>query len=261
VTGARWGKSLCASMEACAALLEPCDESLGWLVAPTRDLVDRIFLRVVDTLKAKFPARIQSLDLRAQRIVVCNLGGGTSELRGKSADVSVSLLGEAVDFLIIDEAAKLKVEVWQNHLAQRLVDREGWVLFLSTPNGCNWLFDLYRQVKAGRDPGGEVWVSPSWENPHLDRSVIDAEKSRLPSDVFAQEYGGVFLGEELQPCLRCGNDRNGIGDAFFDFMVEGKGTCPDCGGYIHEDGVSMECGPGTDWNYVPNTTPSATDGS
>jgi hypothetical protein len=44
-------------------------------------------------------------------------------------------------------------------------------------------------------------------------------------------------------------------------MVEGKGTCPDCGGYIHEDGVSMECGPGTDWNYVPNTTPSATDGS
>jgi len=261
VCGSRWGKSMCAAMEACAALLEPRDQALGWIVGPTRDLVDRIFLRVVEAIKAHFPSRVLSLDLRAQRIVLCNLGGGTSELRGKSADVSVSLLGEAVDFLIIDEAAKLKVEVWQNHLAQRLVDRRGWVLFLSTPNGCNWLFDLYRQVKAGRDLDGEVWVSPSWENPHLDKEVIDAEKARLPADVFAQEYGGVFLGEELQPCLRCGNDRNGIGRVFFDFMVEGKGTCPECDGYIHEDGVSMESGPGTDWHYVPKLKPGGIDGS
>ncbi|MFN0009316.1 MAG: terminase large subunit domain-containing protein [Planctomycetota bacterium] len=259
VCGSRWGKSLCASMEACAAILEPREQSLGWIVAPTRDLVDRTFMRVVDAIKSKFRARIQHLDLRIQQIVIANLGGGRSELRGKSADMPVSLLGEACDYLIIDEAAKLRVEVWQNHLAQRLVDRKGWVLFLSTPNGCNWLFDLCRQIKMGRDPDGQAWCSPSWENPHIDRAVIDAERARLPADVFAQEYGGVFLGEELLPCLRCGNDRNGIGACFFDFEVEGKGTCSDCGGYIHEDGVSMEAGPGRDWHYVPKVGVTAGD--
>ena len=112
-------------MEACAALLEPRDHALGWICAPTRDLVDRTFMRVVDALKTHFDDRVLELDLRNQRITVRNFEGGRSELRGKSADMPVTLLGEALDFLIVVEAAKLRKEIWESYLSQRLVDRRG----------------------------------------------------------------------------------------------------------------------------------------
>src|SRR6267142_6842911 len=171
-------------MEACAALLEPRDHALGWICAPTRDLVDRIFMRVVETLKTHLPDRILALDLRLQRIVVRNLAGGTSELRGKSADMPVTLLGEALDFLVVDEAAKLRADVWERYLSQRLVDRRGWALFISTPNGCNWFHALYRLGQKKRDPAFESWASPSWTNPHLDSASIEAERARLPAETF-----------------------------------------------------------------------------
>lgn len=234
--GARWGKSLAAAMEACAALLEPRDQALGWIVAPTRDLVDRTFMRVVETLKARMAHRILELDLRVQRIVVTNLGGGTSELRGKSADQPVSLLGEALDFLIVDEAAKLPVEVWERHLSQRLVDRRGWVLFLSTPNGTNWFFDLFKAASGDADPNGEAWQSPSVENPHLDRSVIEGERERLSPEVFQQEYEAVFLGAEFMPCEVCGFDPNGLSQVDLGF---GEPTCPACDALVGPDGRAL----------------------
>ena len=237
--GSRWGKSLCASMEACAALLEPRDQTLGWLVAPTRDLVDRIFLRVVDTLKARMPHRVLELDLRTQRIVVSNLGGGTSELRGKSADMPVTLLGEALDFLIVDEATRLREEIWQSYLSQRLVDRGGWVLFLSTPNGPGWFHRLYRSGQRKRDADCESWSSPSWTNPQVDAEVIEAERSRLDADVFREQYGGEFVGVEAEPCERCLPPSPEACQVLWLEESELKRRCPDCGELVDEAGRTL----------------------
>ena len=44
--------------------------------------------------------RIVSLKEHEQRLVLRNLGGGLSEIRGKSADNPVSLLGEGLDWLV-----------------------------------------------------------------------------------------------------------------------------------------------------------------
>ena len=212
-------------MEACAGLLEPREECLGWAVAPTRDLVDRVFLRVADTLKAHLGHRVLDLDLRSQRLVVSNLGGGTSELRGKSADMPVTLLGAALDFVIIDEAARLRAEIWEGFLSQRLVDRRGWALIVSTPSGCDWFYHMHRRAFSGADPEAQAWQSPSWENPFLDREVIEQERARLPPDVFAEMYGAVFIGAELESCLVCGGpsvDARGI------VVVRNQETYPRC---------------------------------
>ena len=237
--GSRWGKSLAASMEACAALLEPRDQALGWLVAPTRDLVDRIFLRVVDTLKARMPHRVLELDLRIQRIVVCNLDGGRSELRGKSADMPVTLLGEALDFLVVDEAARLRGEIWESYLSQRLVDRGGWALFVSTPSGPGWFHQLYRRGIRNRDPDCESWSCPSWANPHLDRTLIDAERERLPSGTFAEQYGGEFQGVEAEPCESCSPPSPRACCVLHEDQHEPLPRCPACGVPVDEQGRSL----------------------
>jgi hypothetical protein len=190
--GARWGKSLAASMEALAAALLPAERSVGWICAPTYDLCDRIFNQIVTVVASHLRHHIVTLKEHDRRLVLRNLGGGLSEIRGKSADNPVSLLGEGLDFVVVDEAARMKPIIWQNHLSQRLIDKAGWALLISTPRGKGWFYDLFRRGQ-GMDPDYESWNMPSWTNPLLDAEAIEEERSRLPERVFRQEFGGEFL--------------------------------------------------------------------
>src|SRR2546426_8723800 len=45
--GGRWGESLFAAMEGLAAAMEPKERSIGWLVAPTYELNDKIYPEMV----------------------------------------------------------------------------------------------------------------------------------------------------------------------------------------------------------------------
>ena len=190
--GVRWGKSMCAAAEGLAAAMRPAKRSVGWVVAPTYDLSNKVFREIVILAGERLRHRIVKLSEHDLRLVVRNLGGGVSEMRGKSADNPVSLLGEGLDWVIVDEAARLKPDVWSSHLSQRLLDKRGWALLISTPKGKGWFFDAWRRG-LGHDEGYESWNAPSWENPHLAKEAIDAERERLPDRVFRQEYGGEFI--------------------------------------------------------------------
>jgi len=189
--GVRWGKSRSAAMEALAASLEPRDRSMGWVVAPTYDLADKVFRELVVIAAEHLRHRILTLKENEKRLVLRNLGGGVSEIRGKTADNPISLLGEGLDFVIVDEAARLKPAIWEGYLSQRLIDRKGWALLISTPRGKGWFYDAWRRGQ-GSDPDYQSWNLPTWTNPHLDRAAIEAERERLPERVFKQEYGGEF---------------------------------------------------------------------
>src|SRR5262245_29165723 len=44
--GVRWGKTVCAAMEGLAAAMAPAERTIGWVVAPTYDLADRVFREI-----------------------------------------------------------------------------------------------------------------------------------------------------------------------------------------------------------------------
>ena len=190
--GVRWGKTLCAAMEGLAAAMQPAERSTGWVVAPTYDLADRVFRELQVHAVTHLRHRIEVVRDSDRRLVIRNLGGGLSEVRAKSADNPVSLLGEGLDWLIVDEASRLKPAIWQSHLSQRLIDKRGWALLISTPRGKGWLFDLFQRGRQG-DPEYASWNMPSWTNPMLDAELIEAERERLPERVFRQEYGAEFI--------------------------------------------------------------------
>jgi hypothetical protein len=192
-TGSRWGKSRCAAMEAVAAALEPRKRSMGWCVGPTLELADKVFREIVIIVAEHLKHRLVTLKQHEKRLVLQNLGGGFSEVRGKTADNPVGLLGEGLDWLIVDECARMKPAIWQSYLSQRLIDKDGWALLISTPKGKGWFYDMWRRGQNGRDPHYESWNAPSWQNPHLKRELIAAERERLPERVFAQELGGKFV--------------------------------------------------------------------
>jgi hypothetical protein len=188
----RWGKSTCAAMEGLAAAMEPRERSMGWICSATYDLADKVWREIMILVAEHLRHRIIALKEGERRLVLRNMAGGISEVRAKSADNPVSLLGEGLDWLIVDECARLKPAIWEAHLSQRLLDRNGWALLISTPKGKGWFYDLYRRGQGG-DPDYASWNYPSWTNPYIDRALIEAERERLPERVFRQELGAEFI--------------------------------------------------------------------
>lgn len=224
----RWGKSVCAAHELMAELLYPREHAMIWAVAPTYDTTKRVAERVVMTLQAHMPHRIVKLDAADRSITVANLGGGLSVLRARSADRPVGLLGESVSALCVDEAAQIPERVWREFLAPRLIDCDGSALLVSTPDGPGWFYDEFLRAKT--DSAYEAWSFPTSDNPRIDKALIEAERKRLPEDVFAAQYEARFVGVPVIPCTRCNGPTRNI--RTYVVHIDGfdtTGTCPACG--------------------------------
>jgi hypothetical protein len=150
----------------------------------------------------------------------------------------VSLLGESLDWVVVDEAARLRASIWEGHIAQRLVDRRGWALLISTPQGTDWFYKLYRRGQKGRDPLCQSWSFPSWTNPHLDPEAIEAERQSIPETVFRQEFGAEFLGASWNraTCAAGRVERFRCADPL---RRRGTGEVPECGKLVDENGKTV----------------------
>ncbi|MEZ6017533.1 MAG: hypothetical protein R3F49_20660 [Planctomycetota bacterium] len=194
--------------EALLAALAPAESARGWIVTPTVATTRLVTDVLFDALRTHFPHRVLDFDERARRMTVQNLGGGTTEVAGRSADRPAALLGTSLDWLIVDEAARLKEEVWAAVLSQRLVDRDGWALLLSTPHG----FDSWFREQVERGIRGEEgyasWVAPTRSNPAVHPAVIELEAARLTRHEFQAEYEARFIGRFGAVCLHCGWGRD-----------------------------------------------------
>lgn len=186
VAGRRWGKSLMAAKEIEPVLMLPGRRV--WIVAPVYDLTDKVFREVWDSLilKQGLPTERKS---DRERIIKFVWG---ATLEGKSAENPDSLLGEGLDLLVIDEAAKIKREIWEKYLRPTLTDRQGAALFISTPEGYNWFHQIYLRGQDLEHPRWQSFQFPSWANPHLAATEIEEAKRVLASETFAQEYGAQF---------------------------------------------------------------------
>lgn len=190
--GVRWGKTKCAAMEGLAAAMQPAEYSVGWVVGPNYDLADRVFREILLTARKHLSHYIVSAKESEGSLKLRNLGGGIAEIRAKSAESPDSLLGEGLDWLIVDEASRIKPSIWEGYLSQRLIDKRGWALLISTPKGKGYFYSLFKRGQ-GSEPNWRSWNQPSWLNPKLDRALIEDERRKLPERVFHQEYGAEFI--------------------------------------------------------------------
>jgi len=187
--GRRWGKSLSASREAMKAMVKKPDQ-LGWIVAPTYELSNKVFREVYWAFHKHMPWMIKSSSASRMNIELHN----GSILLGKSADNPTSLIGEGLDFLIIDEASKIKSDVWWEALRPTIADKKGWVVFISTPTGKNWFYEIYvLGIDHEKNPAYESWSFTSYDNPYLDHEEINEARSKTPRDKFRQEWLAEFL--------------------------------------------------------------------
>src|SRR3989454_10331227 len=79
--GVRWGKSVCAAAEALAAAMAPKERSVGWVVAPTYDLSDKVFREIALLVTRHLRHRIVTMRDHEKLLLLRNMAGGISEIR------------------------------------------------------------------------------------------------------------------------------------------------------------------------------------
>jgi hypothetical protein len=149
-----------------------------------------------------------------------SLWDGAFQVHGKSAKYPKTLVGEALEGVIMVEAAKLKPSVWDKYIRPMLSDYRGWAEFTSTPEGKNWFYDLYRR---GQDPADKEIFSkraPSWMNEFLfplgrEDPEIQSLAAGMSEEKFKQEIGADFT-EFVGRVFKRFNEDDNVGDYPYD---------------------------------------------
>jgi predicted phage terminase large subunit-like protein len=110
----------------------------------------------------------------------------------RSAENPDSLRGLKLSFAVIDEAAFIKPDVWSRIVRPALADLKGEAIFISTPEGRNWFFDLYQLGQSGEDPDWKSWHLTTLDNPTIDPAEIEAARKTLSSWSFKVEFEASF---------------------------------------------------------------------
>ena len=189
VCGRRFGKTTASAMEATYYASQP--NKRIWLVGLSYDKADLMFREI---WRLMVIGHSNDIIRASEKDRFIKFKWGTT-VEAKSADNPDSLVGEGLDLLIVDEAAKVKRKIWDMYLSPTLSDRKGKAIFITTPEGFNWIYDLYLLGKED-----ELWEShqaPSWDNHFAfpagksDQFILE-RKRNMSKEVFDQEYGAKF---------------------------------------------------------------------
>lgn len=180
--GRRWGKTRLGVNE---CLDVAAQGGRAWWVAPSYKMSE-VGWRPLLRLGGKMQAEIRRVDRQ-----VILPGGGWVQVR--SADNPDSLRGEGLDYVVMDECAFTREEAWQEALRPSLSDRRGSALFISTPKGHNWFWQMWTRGQDKQQSDWQSWQFPTRNNPHIDAEEIEDARTSLPQRIFAQEYNAEFI--------------------------------------------------------------------
>ena len=189
--GRRTGKSRLAAWMLIINALQS-DRGHVFYVAPTqgqaRDIMWQTLLELGHDVITG--SHINNLQLKL-------VNGATITLKG--ADRPETMRGVSLKFLVMDEYADMKPDVWEQVLRPALADQKGHAMFIGTPMGRNHFYELYKYAEMGDDETYSGWHFTSYDNPLLDPDEINVAKKSMSSYAFRQEFMASFeaVGSEM----------------------------------------------------------------
>ena len=208
--GRRCGKSRLSAVTLLIEGLNCPDGSAVMYVAPTMGQARTIIWDLLHELGRPI---IKSSHVNNLEITLIN--GKKILVRG--ADNPDSLRGVSLTYLVLDECAFIKQDVWEKILRAALSDKKGRALFISTPSGRNWFYDVFKLGQSDTDAEWKAWHKTTADNETIDPKEIEAAKRTLSSFAFKQEYLSSF-------------DTAGA-DIFKEGWIK-TGSIPDDGSYV-----------------------------
>ena len=195
----RTTKSYSAAKDVLPDILKP--GTMGWIVGPNYTLAEKEFRYIHQDLVINR----DRLGLPKPRVCLTNARSGSlyiefpwgSIVEGKSADSPVSLLGEAVDWVIYSEAAQLPRGIRERYVQQRLITRNGREIVPTTPfTTGEWVQEEIE--KFGHNPDFPEVEAFTWDvtaNPEYSMADFNLAKRKYGEDsaMFREQYLGEWV--------------------------------------------------------------------
>ena len=121
-------------------------------------------------------------------LTITGFGSKINFFSGERPD---NIRGNTFDYLIIDEYAFTRPELWDEVLSATVLVKGKKVLFISTPKGKNHFYKMF--LMPNYDDRYKSFKFTSYDNPMINHSDLDERKRSLPSHIFEQEYLAEFL--------------------------------------------------------------------
>jgi len=186
VCGRRWGKTMVVSIPAAYTLMQRDAKVL--VMSKTYKLAMRTWKYLARDVRKIMG---KSVSINNSEMTMATQWGATLELG--TAENPDGLLGDGYDLVIADEAATLKVQIYEQNLTPAIRDRKGTLILISTPRGYNWLYKLFRFGQA-RENGWWSYTGPSNENVHVwDDEEWELAKRQCDPVYFRQEHLAEFV--------------------------------------------------------------------
>jgi hypothetical protein len=183
--GRRLGKSRLSAITLLIEGLNCPEGSAVMYIAPTLGMARTIMWELLHELgrsviKSSHQNNLEIVLINGRRILV------------RGADNPDSLRGVSLTYVVLDECAFVKEDTWQKIIRASLTDKKGRALFISTPSGRNWFYDVYKLGLEGTDEEWFSWHYVTRDNETIDPKEIDAAERTLSSFAFKQEYLSSF---------------------------------------------------------------------
>jgi hypothetical protein len=189
--GRRAGKTKLAVRKALAKCRKR--NQVVWWCSPTYKVVRRAYREALRQIPPGMLSKAPPPPTADGRLILHFKSG--SVLEYYSAENPDAMIGEGVNYVVIDEAATIRETVWQQTIRPTLMDTGGSAFLISTPRGFNWFKRLWDRGQDAEYPAYASWHAASWESPYIPKEEIDEMRQSLPTLVFEQEVAADFLSE------------------------------------------------------------------
>ncbi len=181
--GRRFGKSYLAMNEMAKFARFPEQRILA--VAPTYKQCKNIWW---NDLKGMMIEKNWAKKINESELQITLVNSSTITLR--SSENYDALRGAKYNFIVLDECADMKPDVWFSVLRPTLSDTGGHALFISSPKGRNWFYELWCE---GEKANYSSYQFTTLDGGFVPQEEVEQAQQDLDSRTFEQEYEAQFV--------------------------------------------------------------------
>ncbi len=198
--GRRFGKSRLAAWILIIKALQSTEKDV-WYIGPTFQQSKEIMWNMLKELLYGTDLIEQTYENTAT-IVLTN--GRRISLKG--SDRPDTLRGVGLSYVVLDEYASMKPDVWEKIIRPTLADVNRGALFIGTPEGKNHFYKLWIEADKEGNDEWEQFQYNSTDNPLIDPEEVKVARETMSTQAFRQEFeasfvsftGGIFEAEWIQ---------------------------------------------------------------
>lgn len=186
IKGRQSGGTLAAVVEVVQFALSHPRCNAYW-VTSALSLKSKAWRSLAQVVPAKLIRRKSEVDLSIE------LKNG-ARIQIRSADSpDTQLMSETLDMVVLDEFCSYAPNIWPQYIRPMLATTGGSAIFVSSPRGMNWGYDLYNYAASGNDPAWAAFHWTSTASPYFTEAEAAQAKLEMSAREYSQEIEAQFL--------------------------------------------------------------------